>query len=322
MIRLPFSFYHTLPFSMKSPKYDVQEWSGSDTPELFEENLNYIAKHKKIFGDWNFETAEIKYFYNNIGMRIPFSIDADFDFSKYTVFLGCSHVEGVGVQDWATIPSLYENLTGNPTLNFGCGGASNEMIYHNLSWLLSQKTKPKQIIIIWSYAHRESMVLPVEDKKLEPDNMRLFVRMISAPRLADEYSANPIIKKYVNNEYFTQQILMKSCLYFKLVDEFKKYNSIADFNFFDPNIIRMPKDVADKFEKDHTFWVDESSTIHAQITRSVETCKLGKALGVNYGRDFIIGNYNIPPNKIKYWAGHYGALPNKKIVNYIIDNLS
>lgn len=326
MIPLPITLNTTYHWSNKDEikKYKLY-WSGSDTEDLFNKNISYIKKYKGDFRDWTYLSNEITYCYNNKGFRCDFDITENFDFSEYTVFLGCSHVEGIGTENRCTIPELYSKKTNEKVINLGCGGASNEVIYHNLCWLLAQSPKPKKIILIWSYPSRSSMVFPVDSIA---DNDKCRVSLFHVPTSYHEAVAKiPQIKSYYKPPYFTDHNIIQSCLYFELIKELSKTTKIYDFNIFSGREVfedtpGFSKEIISRFENDFVFWENTQSYI---LNTLRNTDNFGKTISLLYGRDLVM-NYNQSPSAIAstfaHIHGHYGIAVNKKIVDYIIDNSS
>lgn len=320
MIPIPITLNTTHYWSEKNKEKYKLYWSGSDTEDLFNKNITYIRKYKNDFKDWAYLSREITYSYNNKGIRCDFDITENFDFSKYTVFLGCSHVEGIGTTNDETISELYSKKTNEKVINFGCGGASNEVIYHNLCWLLAQSKRPKNIIIIWSYPSRSAMIFPAS--KGAGNKSRISLHHVSSAILEiPEIAAQT--KSYFKKPYFTEYTIIQSCLYFELVKEFNKTTNIHDFNIFSgreifENTPHFPHELIHRFEDDFLFWKETQNYISTTLHESEN---FGKTVSQLYGRD-LTTNYYQAPRGHGHIHGHYGVDVNKKIVSYIINKLS
>ena len=114
-------------------------FSGTDTKELFEENL------KTQPDDWYYRTHEVKYTLNSFGYRTK-EFD-DIDWKESIVIFGCSNIFGIGVADEHTIPYFLEQLSGRPVINMGMGGSSIQTALHNSIILNdSEYPTPKAVV--------------------------------------------------------------------------------------------------------------------------------------------------------------------------------
>jgi hypothetical protein len=123
------------------------DFSGSDTKELFEQNL------KTEPDNWYYRTHEVKYTLNSLGYRTK-EFD-DIDWKESIVVFGCSYVFADGVPDEHTIPYFLEKLSGRPVINMGMGGSSIQTVLHNSIILNDSKyPTPKAIVNIWTNLNR------------------------------------------------------------------------------------------------------------------------------------------------------------------------
>jgi len=123
------------------------DFSGSDTKELFEQNL------KTEPDNWYYRTHEVKYTLNSLGY-ITKEFD-DIDWKESIVVFGCSYVFADGVPDEHTIPYFLEKLSGRPVINMGMGGSSIQTVLHNSIILNDSKyPTPKAIVNIWTNLNR------------------------------------------------------------------------------------------------------------------------------------------------------------------------
>ena len=119
-------------------------FSGGDTEETFNKNL----KTQPI--DWYYRTHQISYSYNSLGHRCK-NIE-DIDLSNYILFAGCSHTEGIGLELENTYPYQVAELLGCDYYNLGLGGASIDLMMHNLvMWNNKVSAKPKALVILWPH---------------------------------------------------------------------------------------------------------------------------------------------------------------------------
>lgn len=117
-------------------------------------------KSYKTSGSDNSEKCQ--YTYNELGFRG----DSIYKDGFKIMSIGCSHTEGVGVNDNETWSHQLCNLIPNSVdLNFGCGGRSNDYIsrcllsYYDL-------IKPDLVLIMYTYPHRKEFY--TKDGGVEP----------------------------------------------------------------------------------------------------------------------------------------------------------
>ena len=175
--------------------------------------------------NWRWLTDTIDYNLNNHGFRCDFDFDETFDFSNYVVFVGCSHVAGLGNQANSTVPALFESITNQPVINMGIGGASNEVIFQNIVWLLSRKHRPKNIVVCWTSLYRHLMY----DKKMQP--IHITVHNI--------HSRNDL-KRFILKNYAVDYIERESFAKFEMVSCMQDMGVYA-FNFFNADDYNLAK---------------------------------------------------------------------------------
>lgn len=115
------------------------KWFSSDTYELFLENIKN-NKQQLINNDWL--DKEIHYDINSLGFRGP-----EFNLSPSIMFLGCSHVFGVGIcynETWPYILSQELNLQ---CLNLGTNGSSNDTAFR-MAYSYIPKYNPTIVVLL------------------------------------------------------------------------------------------------------------------------------------------------------------------------------
>ena len=143
-----------------------EPFNGSDTIEGYKENLDN-PKYTGLFKNWRFKTDPIDYSFNNIGMRVPsiennqYDMTDDYDFSDKIVILGCSHVQGVGIEYEHTIGEYLSKLTGRQVINWGVGGCGPDAVFHNAMWLATRERLPLKVIVLWPTVGRFSFTNPI-----------------------------------------------------------------------------------------------------------------------------------------------------------------
>ena len=120
----------------------VYNFMGGDTKELYLENLTRQP------ADWYYRTHPITYQLNEQGYRLDQELN-EINWANATVIFGCSNVFGDGIENKHTISSQLQRLLKEPVINLGIGGASAELIRHNITLLLEYYPTPKRIVILW-----------------------------------------------------------------------------------------------------------------------------------------------------------------------------
>lgn len=78
-----------------------------------------------------------------------------YEWGNSILFLGCSHVYGMGNYIEDTIPYLITKLSGETTINMGICGGSIDTVYHNTFALIEKGYIPKQVVVLWPQAQRQ-----------------------------------------------------------------------------------------------------------------------------------------------------------------------
>ena len=276
--------------------------------DLYKYNINSdILKNT----NWRWLTDTIDYKLNNQGFRCNFDFDDNFDFSNYVVFVGCSHVTGLGNQVNSTVPALFESITNQPVINMGIGGASNEVIFQNIVWLLSRKHRPKRIVVCWTSLYR--------DLWFHKDMSTEFLNSNLADRLPKSE-----FKDYVYPEYFTSYIERTSFAHFEMVSRMKEVGVHA-FNFFSTHCYEHLENIdlrhtfLDKFNfganimQEYVYY--RSDQIHRAFMGETDLVDLFNS---NFGRDIT----RLDPNlKLSNVTAHYGPMPNKILATFVSENI-
>jgi len=126
-------------------------WSGSDQLELWQSNMKKTPQFFKDNG-WDTEDA-IEYQYNSHGFRCP-----EFTDEPCYIVLGCSFVEGVGLQSHQTIPHILSNLLNSPVMNLGVGGSSNDTSFRLLDHYIN-KLNVRGVFLLTTFTDRCELIL-------------------------------------------------------------------------------------------------------------------------------------------------------------------
>jgi len=114
------------------------EWQGTDSKELYLENL------QKQPLDWYYRNNRVKYTLNSKGYRTEEF--KKIDWAESVVMFGCSMVYGTGVTDEDTISHNLSKIIDRPVINMGVGGSSISFSLHNSLILNSFYPTPKAIL--------------------------------------------------------------------------------------------------------------------------------------------------------------------------------
>ncbi|MDA8882821.1 hypothetical protein N9I00_00275 [bacterium] len=276
--------------------------------DLYKYNINSdILKNT----NWLWLTNDIDYKFNNQGFRCDFDFDDNFDFSNYVVFVGCSHVAGLGNQANSTVPALFESITNQPVINMGIGGASNEVIFQNIIWLMSRKHRPKRIVVCWTSLYR--------DLWFRNDMSTEFLNANLADRLQQSE-----FKDYVYPRYFTSYIERTSLAHFEMVSRMKEIGVYA-FNFFSTYCYDHLENTSlrhmflDKFNVGSNLMQEYLKNRNDQMQRAfMGEIDLVDLLNSDFGRDIT----RLDPNlKLSNVTAHQGPVPNKILANFVSENI-
>ena len=131
------------------------KFSGFDTEELYQKHL--LSQPT----DWYYRNNDITYTVNSQGYRtVEFN---QIDWTNSIVFIGCSNVYGVGIDDSHTLDKELSKLTNCPVINLGAGGTSIEFSLYNSVILRELYPTPKAVIQLWTGIHRYTQFL-LDDK--------------------------------------------------------------------------------------------------------------------------------------------------------------
>ena len=113
---------------------EIEYFSGSDTEELFNENL----RTKPV--DWIYRTKQISYVRNKNGHRCN---ELEILKNEYILYTGCSHTEGIGIALEDSYAYISSKNLGTDYYNLGLGGSGIDAMIYNLSvWFAITPKKP------------------------------------------------------------------------------------------------------------------------------------------------------------------------------------
>jgi hypothetical protein len=136
----------------------TSKFSGSFEKDLYEKTLKKVTELGISNEDWPYyELEDDFYVLNSYGYRTD-EFDTFVD-GMFDMVIGCSFVEGIGIRKHEMWVHHYEKLLNTRTVNLSKGGNSNKNIKNTLfSWYLSNKPKPKRVLLCWTEATRNTYV--------------------------------------------------------------------------------------------------------------------------------------------------------------------
>jgi hypothetical protein len=162
------SYWQENVFPHGSPMRNMSVyWSGTDSKE------NFLLNPRKGYTE-----TSIVYNYNSYGFRTPeFNLEST---RPKLFFLGCSHVEGIGLREEDTLAyKVFKHYPDYDCYNLGIGGSSGDTVARTLTNICGLLT-PSIVYILWPDISRFELY---EDNNkcnhmgtwsLDRDNVRLF----------------------------------------------------------------------------------------------------------------------------------------------------
>jgi len=120
----------------------TEYWENSNSQSLFYKNCAEMPPN------WYFRNVEISYKYNSLGHRSPEIQNINLD--NYILCTGCSHTEGIGMENDKIYPNLLAKKLNTDCYNLGLGATGIDVVLHNLViWFSVVPKKPKVVVIQW-----------------------------------------------------------------------------------------------------------------------------------------------------------------------------
>jgi len=144
-----------------------------------------FAQHQKnaqgMPANWYFRDVDITYQYNSLGHRSKEIQDIDLD--NYILCTGCSHTEGIGMENDKIYPHLLAKKLNTDCYNLALCSTGIDVVLHNLLiWFAVVPKKPKLVVIQWPDFTR--MITGGSPNNLQPrglwynnDNYNNFVNL-------------------------------------------------------------------------------------------------------------------------------------------------
>jgi hypothetical protein len=118
------------------------QWSSAD------DYVNLTKRLEEMPIDWRYRTSKIFYDINSLGHRSKEIENLDLD--NYILCTGCSHTEGIGVEEDKIYPHVLAQKLGCDYYNLGLGATGIDVVVHNLViWFSVVPKLPKAVIIQW-----------------------------------------------------------------------------------------------------------------------------------------------------------------------------
>jgi len=141
------------PLSIGSPAFTnyVDYWAFNDDEETYNYNVKNRYNDLKSNG-WLDSKKSIEYKFNKWGFRSD-----NFDSTGGVLFLGCSHVVGVGLAVSDTFSYIVGKQVNLPIYNLGITGGSNCAAFRVADYWIP-KLKPKFVFMLQTYDERLEII--------------------------------------------------------------------------------------------------------------------------------------------------------------------
>lgn len=144
-------------FNHTGKKSFVGPWDKN----LYEKFLqNTILPQNISEEEWPYRHIEDDFYvWNSNGYR-TYEFNEINETTDFTLALGCSFVEGVGVRITERWDHFFENHFNTKVVNLGKGGCSvTAMSYIAHGWFLAARPKPNRVIAIWTEPSRDTYIV-------------------------------------------------------------------------------------------------------------------------------------------------------------------
>lgn len=165
-------------------------WAGNDSEERYRRNLKTRYDEMKTHGWLDSETA-VTYSFNQWGFR-----SKEFDSTGGIMFLGCSHVVGVGLAETDTFSHIVSERLGLELYRMGIGAGSNDSSFRVADYWIP-KLKPKCVVMIQTYSTRVEMLTDTRTQNITAND-------------SDQYSNSVYYKKFIYSAYNTDLLKKKN----------------------------------------------------------------------------------------------------------------
>ena len=236
-----------------SPDVQFEYFSGSDTLEVFNNNLKTQSEN------WYYRNTTITYERNSNGHRCKEINDIDLD--NYILFAGCSHTEGIGLELEKTYPYIVSNQLGMDYYNMSLGATGTDTLFYNLvQWKVNVRQKPKLLVIQWPNRARylkmlaNDFVHPLATRHVDRNEREL--REIGIWNALDDEQRFLVLGDSPSTGYFHS----KKVLFSRMIDSLYNYSKIIKINY---GTLDEPEKTAD---------FDWDKTVHTDYARDLRHC--------------------------------------------------
>lgn len=125
----------------------VGYWAGNDDEQLYDRNIKTRYREMESNG-WLNSKQRIVYKFNRWGFR-----SEDFDTTGGIMFLGCSHVVGIGLPEHDTFSHIVSTRLKLPLYRMGVGGGSNDAAFRIADYWIPV-LKPSCVVMTQTYSWR------------------------------------------------------------------------------------------------------------------------------------------------------------------------
>jgi hypothetical protein len=187
-------------FDHKGKKPFVGPWDKN----LYDNFLqNTILPNNVPDEEWPYRTIENDFYvWNSNGYR-TYEFNEITEDSDFTLALGCSFVEGIGVRITERWDHFFESHFNTKVVNLGKGGCSvSAMSYIGHGWFLAGRPKPKRVIAIWTEPSRDTYIV---DNGTPMNYVPTYTNMPTSDVVTHTYNQmydlSVVIEKFWSNKF-------------------------------------------------------------------------------------------------------------------------
>lgn len=183
-----YSIYDLYPeFLLLNPNRDVSNyWLGSDTEKKFNTNLKIQP------ANWYYRTNSVTYKLNSNKYRCPEW--EEINWSESWIVLGCSCVQGIGLDESDVLSSRLAELLNSSVINLGMGATGPNAIMFNSIRLIDNDIRPKGVIIL-----NGDFALTRLSLFMQKESVSLGYWMINQVRPSEEFSYSDLYSLWLRS---------------------------------------------------------------------------------------------------------------------------
>ena len=122
-------------------------WAENDDENLYDYNIKHRYNDMQLNG-WLDAKSAIVYQFNSWGFR-----STEFNSTGGIMFLGCSHVAGIGLPEIDTFSHIVSNRLNLDLYRMGVGGGSNDAAFRIADYWIP-RLKPSVVVLVQTYNWR------------------------------------------------------------------------------------------------------------------------------------------------------------------------